>query len=42
MGKMGKELYVAPGAAVLELRSEGIVCESGGTQDYNRNDSQEW
>jgi hypothetical protein len=48
--KARKLLYLAPLAQELELCNEGIVCLSGGTvesgesgtQDYNRQDGQEW
>ena len=50
MEKLSKLEYRAPLAEKLELCNEGIVCLSGetvvsgesGTQDYNRQDGQEW
>ena len=36
METIKKELYEAPSAMVLEVKTEGIVCASPyGTQDYN-------
>lgn len=31
--------YEAPAVEVVEVRNEGIICGSGGTEDYNRPDS---
>ena len=31
--------YEAPTVEVVEVRNEGIICGSGGTEDYNRPDS---
>jgi hypothetical protein len=30
----GKEPYAAPEVEVLEVKSEGIICGSGGTEQY--------
>ena len=34
-----KQPYEAPSVEVLVVKSEGIICGSGGTQDYNVPDS---
>ena len=31
------ELYKAPTTEVMELKSEGFICQSGGLQNYNWN-----
>ena len=37
-----KETYEAPATLVVELCCEGIVCQSGGLQNYNRGESEDW
>lgn len=34
--------YEAPAIEVVEVRNEGIVCGSGGTEDYNKNSPLNW
>ena len=34
-----KQPYDAPAVEVEPVCSEGVICQSGGTEDYNRNDS---
>lgn len=42
MEEKRKELYEAPSTTVVEVKTEGIVCVSGGTENYKRNDPDEW
>lgn len=35
-------IYEAPESTVLELKTEGIVCASGGLNDYNRQSEENW
>ena len=35
-------LYEAPVTSVLEVDIEGIVCQSGGLKDYDRENGQTW
>lgn len=37
-----KETYETPAMMVVELKTEGIVCQSGGLQNYNRGESEDW
>ena len=37
-----KQPYETPAVMVVEMRSEGIICASGGTEDYNRNTPLNW
>ena len=37
-----KETYEIPAILVVALKPEGIVCQSGGLRNYNREDSEEW
>lgn len=37
-----KNLYETPTVEVVELKSEGIVCGSGDTEDYFRNNPANW
>ena len=37
-----KELYEAPSTTVVDVKFEGIICGSGGTEDYHRNDPDTW
>lgn len=30
--------YVSPGLEILDVESEGVLCQSGGTEDYNEKD----
>ena len=39
---MNKELYETPAMMVVELKTEGIVCQSGGLRNYQREDYEEW
>lgn len=32
------EFYVSPSLEVLTLESEGVLCQSGETEDYNQKD----
>ena len=32
-----KELYEAPAMDVVEVKAEGVICQSGGTQNYDWN-----
>jgi hypothetical protein len=42
MEAKNKETYEAPTMLVMEVKTEGIVCASGGLQDYNRQDAEDW
>ncbi len=42
MEAKNKETYEAPTMLVAEVKTEGIVCASGGLQDYNRQDAEDW
>lgn len=42
MEAKNKETYEAPTMLVVEVETEGIVCASGGLQDYNRQDDEDW
>ena len=37
-----KEIYEAPSMIVVDVKTEGIVCQSGGLQNYNRGESEDW
>jgi hypothetical protein len=37
-----KELYEAPSTSVVDVRFEGIICISGGMEDYHLNDPVFW
>ena len=37
-----KQLYETPSTRVVEVTTEGIVCESGGIENYNRNSQEDW
>lgn len=37
-----KETYETPAMMVVELKTEGIVCQSGGLRNYQREDYEEW
>ena len=37
MKAKNKELYQSPATAVVELKTQGIICQSGGVQNYNWN-----
>lgn len=37
-----KRPYEAPAVEVLEVKTEGIICSSGGTEDYNKNSPLNW
>ena len=42
MEENSKSYYVVPSTTVMEVRTEGFVCASGGTESYNRKDEQDW
>ena len=42
MELQNKETYEAPAMMVVELKTEGIVCQSGGLRNYQREDYEEW
>ena len=33
--------YASPDVKVVEIKAQGVLCQSGGTQDYN-NDTNNW
>lgn len=37
-----KEQYETPSTEVVEVKMEGVICESSGTKDYTPNSLQEW
>ena len=37
-----KKIYEAPSMIVVEVKTEGIFCQSGGLQNYNRGESEDW
>jgi hypothetical protein len=37
-----KETYEAPEMEVLEIKAEGVICESGGMDNYNRTIPVDW
>ena len=37
-----KELYESPLVKVVYVGSVGVVCQSGGLQNYNREKSEDW
>lgn len=37
-----KETYETPAMMVVELKTEGIVCQSGGLRNYDRQEYEEW
>ena len=37
-----KQLYEVPSTMVVEMKFEGVICQSGGTEDYNRNATENW
>ena len=42
MEMTGKSFYIAPLAIVIDGEPEGIICASGGTEDYNVKPGQNW
>ena len=34
-------LYLSPEVMVFEVKTEGVICNSGGVQDYNWNQYEE-
>lgn len=42
MEENSKSHYEVPSTTVMEVRTEGFVCASGGTESYNRNTEQDW
>ena len=42
METKNKKTYEAPAMMVVELKTEGIVCQSGGLRNYQREDYEEW
>ncbi len=37
-----KDLYEVPSIKVLEVKTGGVVCQSGGTENYNRIITEDW
>jgi hypothetical protein len=37
-----KEIYVAPAMQIVELKTEGIICESNPDPNYKPWDNQNW
>ena len=37
-----RQPYEAPAVKIVPVRSEGIICGSGGTEDYNKNSPLNW
>ena len=37
-----KEVYEAPAMLVVEAKTEGIVCASGGLNNYDRQSGEDW
>lgn len=37
-----RQPYEAPAVEIVPVRSEGIICGSGGTEDYNKNSPLDW
>ena len=42
MVMMYKDLYEVPSIKVLEVWTGGVVCQSGGTENYTRNTTEDW
>lgn len=42
MERTVKEFYETPTVTVVEVQTVGIVCESGGLENYNRNTEEDW
>ena len=40
--KTSKAPYVAPETEAVEVRSEGVICGSGGTENYTRQEEEDW
>ena len=36
-----KEMYISPEAKTFEVKTEGVICNSGSVQDYNWNQFEE-
>ena len=41
-GTIMKVSYESPEVEIVEVKNEGIICASGGTEDYNRNTPLNW
>lgn len=41
MNQTKKALYLSPEVMVFEAKIEGVICYSGGVQDYNWNQYEE-
>jgi hypothetical protein len=37
-----KETYQTPSVLIFEVKIEGVICGSGGTESYNRNTEEDW
>ena len=37
-----RQPYEAPAVEIVPVRSESIICGSGGTEDYNKNSPLNW
>ncbi len=42
MDSTQKFSYEAPRTEIVELRNEGIVCQSGGLHNYKRQTEEDW
>ncbi len=41
MNQTKKALYLSPEVMVFEVKTEGVICNSGSVQDYNWNQYEE-
>lgn len=37
-----KESYQTPSVLIFEVKTEGVICGSGGTESYIRNAEEDW
>ena len=42
METKNKKTYEAPAILEVDLKVAGIVCQSGGLRNYNREDEEDW
>jgi len=40
--KTAQTSYIAPVCKAVEVRSEGVICGSGGTENYTRQEEEDW
>lgn len=42
MNKENQEVYASPQVEVIEIKAQAVICQSGGTENYDPGDTTGW